>query len=271
MLPPTDHLRALAVGALQRCGVAPGSTAPARTPITGEGLGAFGAGRRPRRCARPCGRRRSARGARHRRPSRGEVVRRFGNLVRDHLDDLATLISVEVGKITAEARGEVQEVIDVCDFAVGLSRQLYGRSIASERPAHRLTETWQPLGPVGVVTAFNFPAAVWAWNAAIALVARGPGGVEAEPVDAAHRARLRRAAATGAAERAARSRPGRARRRRRGGGDGRRRSPAVAQRHRLDGDGRGARPARRRRASGGACWSSAGTTRRSSPRRPTSR
>ena len=173
MLPPTDHLRALAVGALQRCGVAPGSTAPARTPITGEGLGAFGAAFDLDdvldRAVSAFGPWRSTPA-----PVRGEVVRRFGNLVRDHLDDLATLISIEVGKITAEARGEVQEVIDVCDFAVGLSRQLYGRSIASERPAHRLTETWQPLGPVGVVTAFNFPAAVWAWNAAIALVCGDP-------------------------------------------------------------------------------------------------
>ncbi len=182
MLPSTDQLRALAVGALQRCG-APGLDAgrdadarrfSARTPITGEHLGALAGDRRSLDVAldrsvavfdlwrsMPA-------------PRRGEVVRRFGNLVRDHLDDLATLISIEVGKIVAEARGEVQEVIDVCDFAVGLSRQLYGRSIASERPAHRLTETWQPLGPVGVVTAFNFPAAVWAWNAAIALVAGDP-------------------------------------------------------------------------------------------------
>jgi aldehyde dehydrogenase (NAD+) len=107
-------------------------------------------------------------------PVRGELVRRFGNLVRDHLDDLALLVTIEAGKIGGEARGEIQEVVDICDFAVGLSRQLYGRSIASERPAHRLTETWQPLGPIGVVTAFNFPAAVWAWNAAIALVCGDP-------------------------------------------------------------------------------------------------
>ena len=84
--------------------------------------------------------------------------------------DLATLVTLEVGKITSEALGEVQEMIDVCQFAVGLSRQLYGRTIASERPGHRLLETWHPLGVVGVITAFNFPVAVWAWNAAVALV-----------------------------------------------------------------------------------------------------
>ncbi|WGX95793.1 aldehyde dehydrogenase family protein [Nocardioides sp. L-11A] len=103
-------------------------------------------------------------------PARGAVIQRFGRLLARHKDDLATLISVEVGKITSEARGEVQEMIDICDFAVGLSRQLYGRTMPSERPGHRLMETWHPLGVVGVVSAFNFPSAVWAWNTAIALV-----------------------------------------------------------------------------------------------------
>jgi aldehyde dehydrogenase (NAD+) len=103
-------------------------------------------------------------------PERGALVKRFGQLLADHKDDLATLVSVEVGKIASEARGEVQEMIDVCDFAVGLSRQLYGRTMPSERPGHRLMETWHPLGVVGVVSAFNFPCAVWSWNAAIALV-----------------------------------------------------------------------------------------------------
>jgi aldehyde dehydrogenase (NAD+) len=107
-------------------------------------------------------------------PVRGELVRRIGNAFRKHQDDLATLIMWEVGKIWAEARGEMQEVIDICDFAVGLSRQLYGKTIASERPDHRLTEYWHPLGPVGVITAFNFPAAVWAWNAMIGLVCGDP-------------------------------------------------------------------------------------------------
>jgi aldehyde dehydrogenase (NAD+) len=107
-------------------------------------------------------------------PMRGELVRRIGNAFRDHQDDLAQLVTLEVGKIAAEARGEVQEVIDICDFAVGLSRQLYGKTIASERPAHRLAEYWHPLGPVGVITAFNFPVAVWAWNAMIGLVCGDP-------------------------------------------------------------------------------------------------
>jgi aldehyde dehydrogenase (NAD+) len=107
-------------------------------------------------------------------PIRGELVRRIGSAFRKHQDDLATLIMWEVGKIWAEARGEVQEAIDICDFAVGLSRQLYGKTMASERPAHRLTEYWHPIGPVGVITAFNFPVAVWAWNAMIGLVCGDP-------------------------------------------------------------------------------------------------
>ena len=89
-------------------------------------------------------------------------------------NELATLVAWEAGKILPEARGEVQEVIDICDFAVGLSRQLYGKTIASERPGHRLTEYWHPLGPVGVISAFNFPVAVWAWNAMLGLVCGDP-------------------------------------------------------------------------------------------------
>jgi len=107
-------------------------------------------------------------------PRRGELVRRIGEKVRRHKEDLAALISWEAGKITQEALGEVQEMIDLCDFAVGLSRQLYGLSISSERPRHRLAELWHPLGPVGVITAFNFPVAVWSWNAMIALVCGDP-------------------------------------------------------------------------------------------------
>ena len=103
-------------------------------------------------------------------PVRGALVARLGELLTAHKNDLATLVTVEVGKIGSEALGEVQEMIDVCQFAVGLSRQLYGRTIASERPGHRLLETWHPLGVVGVITAFNFPVAVWAWNTAMALV-----------------------------------------------------------------------------------------------------
>jgi aldehyde dehydrogenase (NAD+) len=103
-------------------------------------------------------------------PDRGHVVRRLGELLREHKEPLGELISLEMGKIRSEGLGEVQEMIDICDFAVGLSRQLYGLTIASERPRHRLIEQWHPLGPVSVITAFNFPMAVWAWNAAIAAV-----------------------------------------------------------------------------------------------------
>ena len=103
-------------------------------------------------------------------PVRGALVARLSELLVEHKAALATLVTIEAGKITSEALGEVQEMIDVCQFAVGLSRQLYGRTIASERPGHRLMETWHPLGVVGVITAFNFPVAVWAWNTAIALV-----------------------------------------------------------------------------------------------------
>lgn len=103
-------------------------------------------------------------------PVRGETIRRFGNALRALKPDLAQLVTVETGKILVEAEGEVQEMIDICDFAVGLSRQLYGLTIASERPGHRLMEQWHPLGVVGVITAFNFPVAVWAWNSALAAV-----------------------------------------------------------------------------------------------------
>jgi aldehyde dehydrogenase (NAD+) len=103
-------------------------------------------------------------------PHRGELVRRLGNALREKKEDLAALVSWESGKITTEALGEVQEMIDICDFAVGLSRQLYGLTMPSERPGHRIMEQWHPLGPIGVITAFNFPVAVWAWNAALALV-----------------------------------------------------------------------------------------------------
>ncbi|MCW2664585.1 MAG: aldehyde dehydrogenase [Mycobacterium sp.] len=173
----TEELRARACHALDAIGTdvvlgePTGHGLPASTPITGEVLftvphttperadsiiaeaaGAFSAWR-----STPA-------------PARGALVARLGELLTRHKDDLATLVTLEVGKITSEALGEVQEMIDVCQFAVGLSRQLYGRTIASERPGHRLLETWHPLGVVGVITAFNFPVAVWAWNAAVALV-----------------------------------------------------------------------------------------------------
>ena len=104
-------------------------------------------------------------------PQRGEVIRRIGDALRQHKDTLGTLISLETGKIKSEGDGEVQEMIDLADFAVGQSRMLYGKTMHSERPQHRLYEQWHPLGVVGVVTAFNFPAAVWSWNAFIAAVA----------------------------------------------------------------------------------------------------
>ncbi|MEP7351263.1 MAG: aldehyde dehydrogenase family protein [Sphingorhabdus sp.] len=103
-------------------------------------------------------------------PRRGELVRQFGNALRNHKDDLARLVTIESGKPISEGLGEVQEMIDICDFAVGLSRQLHGLTIASERPGHRMMESWHPLGPTLVISAFNFPVAVWAWNAALALV-----------------------------------------------------------------------------------------------------
>ncbi|HET7511798.1 MAG TPA: aldehyde dehydrogenase family protein, partial [Chthoniobacterales bacterium] len=103
-------------------------------------------------------------------PVRGETVRQLGNALREHKDDLGALVSLEAGKILAEGKGEVQEMIDICDFAVGQSRMLYGLTIQSERPRHRLMEQWHPLGLVGVISAFNFPVAVWSWNAALAAV-----------------------------------------------------------------------------------------------------
>ena len=103
-------------------------------------------------------------------PKRGEIIRQLGNALREAKHDLGRLVTLEAGKILAEGEGEVQEMIDICDFAVGLSRQLYGLTIASERPQHRMMEQWHPLGIVGIVTAFNFPVAVWAWNSALAAV-----------------------------------------------------------------------------------------------------
>ncbi len=103
-------------------------------------------------------------------PRRGELVRLLGEELRAHKAELGRLVSIEVGKIPSEGLGEVQEMIDICDFAVGLSRQLYGLTIATERPGHRMMETWHPLGVIGVISAFNFPVAVWSWNAALALV-----------------------------------------------------------------------------------------------------
>ena len=107
-------------------------------------------------------------------PQRGDLVRRYAEVLRTHKEALGRLVTLEAGKIVSEGLGEVQEMIDICDFAVGLSRQLYGRTIASERPGHRLMEVWHPIGPIAVITAFNFPVAVWSWNAAISLVCGNP-------------------------------------------------------------------------------------------------
>ncbi|GAP62798.1 aldehyde dehydrogenase [Ardenticatena maritima] len=104
-------------------------------------------------------------------PKRGQMIRDFGDALREYKEPLGELVTLEVGKIRAEGLGEVQEMIDICDFAVGLSRQLYGLTMASERPRHRMYEQWHPLGPIGIITAFNFPVAVWSWNSAIAAVA----------------------------------------------------------------------------------------------------
>ncbi len=107
-------------------------------------------------------------------PVRGQLVRELGNLLREHKTDLGTLVSIEAGKIRSEGLGEVQEMIDICDLGVGLSRQLFGLTIASERPGHRMMEQWHPLGVVGVISAFNFPVAVWSWNCALAFVCGDP-------------------------------------------------------------------------------------------------
>jgi len=107
-------------------------------------------------------------------PRRGELVRLLGEELREHKDALGALVTAECGKILEEGKGEVQEMIDICEFAVGLSRQLHGLTIASERPGHHMREYWQPLGPVGIISAFNFPVAVWAWNAALAIICGDP-------------------------------------------------------------------------------------------------
>ncbi len=125
-------------------------------------------------------------------PRRGELVRLLGEELRAAKADLGRLVSIEAGKIPSEGLGEVQEMIDICDFAVGLSRQLYGLTIATERPGHRMMETWHPLGVIGIISAFNFPVAVWAWNAALAHRLRQQHSLEAVRKDAADGAWHRR-------------------------------------------------------------------------------
>ncbi|WP_275558129.1 aldehyde dehydrogenase family protein [Streptomyces sp. 5-6(2022)] len=172
-LPTTDDLRTRARTALDTLGVevAEGGDFSARTPLTGENLfGLTAATDADAEDAIAASRTAFLTWRTTPAPRRGELVRRLGELVREHKSGLADLVTIEAGKIRSEALGEIQEMIDICDFAVGLSRQLYGRTIASERPGHRLAETWHPLGVVGVISAFNFPAAVWSWNTAVALV-----------------------------------------------------------------------------------------------------
>ncbi|WP_433564766.1 L-piperidine-6-carboxylate dehydrogenase [Nocardia sp. CA-151230] len=169
----TRELREQTEKLLQRLGVEtpqPGELS-ARTPITGDELitlGASDSAAVDAAIARAETAFRSWRTVPA--PQRAAVVRRLAALLSAHRDELGELVTVEAGKIGAEARGEVQEMIDICEFAIGLSRQLYGRTMPSERPGHRLMETWHPLGVVGVISAFNFPVAVWAWNTAVALV-----------------------------------------------------------------------------------------------------
>ena len=172
----TEQLRRRALDALRACG-ADATTLPGtgridvRTPLTGgtvATLAAVGPGEVEAAIERAHQAFQAWRGVPA--PVRGQLVKRLGELLTEHKEHLADLIGIEVGKITSEALGEVQEMIDICDFAVGLSRQLEGRTMPSERPGHRLMETWHPLGVVAVISAFNFPAAVWAWNTAVALV-----------------------------------------------------------------------------------------------------
>src|SRR4051794_28085610 len=171
----TDDLRQRARQALRACGVElpadPSPSVNARTPITGEDLFAIPAADAAAVEAAIAAARTAFNTWRTvPAPQRGALVKRVGELIAQHKEPLATLVTIEAGKVPSEALGEVQEMIDICDFAVGLSRQLDGRTMPSERPGHRLMETWHPLGVVGVISAFNFPAAVWSWNAALALV-----------------------------------------------------------------------------------------------------
>ncbi len=173
-LPATGELATRARAALDACGVDPAAFGPGlttRTPITGEDLievvttSAEQAERKLAAAQQAFGTWRNTPA-----PVRGALVKHLGELLNTHRDDLAALVGIEAGKIGSEASGEVQEMIDVADLAVGLSRQLYGRTMPSERPGHRLAESWHPLGVVGVISAFNFPVAVWAWNTTVALV-----------------------------------------------------------------------------------------------------
>ncbi len=171
----TEELRARARKSLERCGVELSSRSAAgisaRSPITGGELFSVPtAEKEDVQAAIAAAKSAFASWRTVPAPVRGALVKCLGALLEEHKQDIAELITIEAGKIRSEALGEVQETIDICDFAVGLSRQLEGRTMPSERPSHRLMETWHPLGVVGVISAFNFPAAVWSWNTAVALV-----------------------------------------------------------------------------------------------------
>jgi len=175
-LPSSEFLVGHAQAALAACGAPALGTGghPTRSPINGASLGGISGGTATvgeaveRATAAFAGWRTTPA------PRRAEVIRHLAALLREHLGDLATLVTLEAGKIRSEALGEVQEMIDICDFAVGLSRTMGGSTMSSERPGHRLMETWHPLGPVGVISAFNFPVAVWSWNTALAIICGDP-------------------------------------------------------------------------------------------------
>jgi aldehyde dehydrogenase (NAD+) len=177
-LPDSDALVAETSAILARLGVtdlAPDGDLVARSPITGGELARLHS-HTPAQVAEMVGAAQEAflEWRTVPAPVRGGLVRELATLLREHKQDLGALVSIEAGKIRSEGLGEVQEMIDICDLAVGLSRQLYGLTIASERPGHRMMEQWHPLGVVGVISAFNFPVAVWSWNAALAFVCGDP-------------------------------------------------------------------------------------------------
>ncbi|WP_209325854.1 L-piperidine-6-carboxylate dehydrogenase [Brevibacterium renqingii] len=178
---PTDQtISELLSSGLSACGVdtdalrasAASANLPARSPITGQELGTLAADT-AETAAHKIGAAQTAFATWRDvpAPARGQLVQRWGQLLGEHKEDLAKIITVEAGKTPSEAAGEVQEMIDICEFALGQSRQLWGKTMPSERPGHRLMETWHPLGVVGVISAFNFPVAVYSWNTALALVA----------------------------------------------------------------------------------------------------
>ena len=178
---PTDQtITDLLTSGLSACGVdrsvlegsAASASLPARSPITGQHLGTIAADTAQTAANKIAAAQTAFETWRDvPAPVRGQLVQRWGQLLGEHKEDLAKIITVEAGKTPSEAAGEVQEMIDICEFALGQSRQLWGKTMPSERPGHRLMETWHPLGVVGVISAFNFPVAVYSWNTALALVA----------------------------------------------------------------------------------------------------